>query len=71
MHLITHIAMHSYSHTGASDTLEYSHQDAQLLTQVLVMRLSTHIKVHCYSHAGASDALDYSHQDAQLLTHRC
>jgi len=24
--------MHSYSHTGASDALDYSPQDAQLLT---------------------------------------
>jgi len=32
MHLSTRIKVHSYSHTGASDALDYSHQDAQLLT---------------------------------------
>jgi len=55
-HLSTHTKMHSYSHTGASDSLDYSPQDTQLLTH------------RCWWHC---DTLEYSHQDAQLLTHRC
>jgi len=37
-HLSTHLKMHSYSHTGASDALEYSPQDAQLLTHRCLWR---------------------------------
>jgi len=72
MHLITHIKMHSYSHTQVLVMRLSTHLKMHSYSHTAASdTLDSHINMHSYSHTGACDSLDYSHQGAQLLTHRC